>query len=708
VGKLLVTLLLAVPALAGAAEDFARDLKQLQKFGREGRWKVVTRKLPELLEKHEGQVYVRGERTALVDLAKRAAFRAAHPPPDPKRVVQGTLLAWNPKTRKMKVRYDRNQMGAWIRSGPFLIHPAFFNGPHAVTLDGKRYPRDKSPHAIVCADRRRDYYVIFGLNTKRSQWPARIFHREGDKTVLAARGTSLCTTKTNFPVRIIVKKASVVSTRGNRKILSLRKGPDHWGRFGFLDDKYVDQVTLEGYVEPSWMQGLLDQAETKLRQEFEKRFDPKKHLPAWLFETKGPGKKLAKPDARPWPGAPDIDDVGLAVQAMRHLQAGEIDDGYALVLSAEGDESIREYLKALFLDRLADHAQALKCARKVIQRNPKFVPAHELEAKLLAHLRRHDEAAGVYQALLNQYPGGADLHGRAAIQLLKMTRPEEARRVLRKAQANGLASPHLNYVQALVAKATTGPAWPRSYEFKSRHYHIVTDIDKKTCMAAAKYLEEAYLLYTWRLERVKDAERRRFKVYLFSGQEGYLKYTKELFGRAPKGSAGVYTPLLKQFLIWNLPEREHMMQTVRHEGFHQYLDRIMEDPPAWFNEGLAEYYEIAKVARGKWRLGDPNPDHIEILAKKKVMPLKEFLYRDHATFMKTALHHYAQSWAFIRFLRHSTRENKELFERFWEAFKTIPSRKPALDHALEGVNLIRLENDFEAHVSKLEAQARSR
>lgn len=706
-GKLLVVLLLAAPALAGPAEDFAKGLEQLQKFGRAGRWKVVTRKLPELLQKHEGAAYARAQRSALVDLAKRGAFRAAHPPPDPKKVVEGTLHSWNPKTRAVKVHYTREQMGGWVKAGKVLFHPAVFTGPHTITLDG-RYPRNDSPHALVCVEGRRSYYVIFGLNTKRYQLPARILLKQKGETVLRAEApTSLCTDKSNFPVRIVVKNKAVVTTRGNRKMVSLRKDSAHWGRFGFFDDPWIKEVTLQGQVEPSWMQGLLDKAETKLRQEFEKNFDAEKHLPAWLFETPETDIELAEPDRRPWPGDPGAEDLTLADEAMRHLNEGEIEDGYALVSRAEADEALLQYLRALFLDRMADHAAALECVHKVIGRDPEFVPARELEAKLLAHLRRRDEAAKVYDALLEKYPGGADLHSNAAVLFLRMSRPADARRVLQRARAHDLSSRQLDWVQKLVAKATNGPAWPRAYEFESRHYHVVSDIDKKTCMAAAKYLEEAYVLYTVRLERVKDAERRRFKVYLFSGKDGYYKYTKDLLGRAPVGSAGLYHTLVKQFLIWNLPEREQMMQTVRHEGFHQYLDRIMEDPPAWFNEGMAEYYEIAKVHRGKWRLGEPHKYHLDVLRPKDekgkgIMPLKEFLYRDHQTFMKTAAHHYAQSWAFIQFLRHSSRENKELFERFWKAFKEIPSRKPALDHALEGVDLRFLEIDFQAHVAKLQ------
>ena len=39
----------------------------------------------------------------------------------------------------------------------------------------------------------------------------------------------------------------------------------------------------------------------------------------------------------------------------------------------------------------------------------------------------------------------------------------------------------------------------------------------------------------------------------------------------------MYSPLLKQLLIWNTPDSDRMIRTARHEGFHQYLDARMAD-----------------------------------------------------------------------------------------------------------------------------------
>jgi hypothetical protein len=42
-----------------------------------------------------------------------------------------------------------------------------------------------------------------------------------------------------------------------------------------------------------------------------------------------------------------------------------------------------------------------------------------------------------------------------------------------------------------------------------------------------------------------------------------------------------------------------MLRTVRHEGFHQYLDRMLPETPVWLNEGTAEYFETAVLAGGR-------------------------------------------------------------------------------------------------------------
>ena len=118
----------------------------------------------------------------------------------------------------------------------------------------------------------------------------------------------------------------------------------------------------------------------------------------------------------------------------------------------------------------------------------------------------------------------------------------------------------------------------------------------------------------------------------------------------------------------------------------------------WIHEGMAE--------PGKWTTGFTRRDHLEMLelaAKEKKGPkrLREFLFIDRREFMEQAFVNYPQSWAFIHYLLHTSRENRQLFDRFWDSFKTIPAHGDAIRAALGERSLEMLERDFEFHVEGL-------
>ena len=78
-----------------------------------------------------------------------------------------------------------------------------------------------------------------------------------------------------------------------------------------------------------------------------------------------------------------------------------------------------------------------------------------------------------------------------------------------------------------------------------------------------------------------------------------------------------------------------MLQTVRHEGFHQYLDRLVSNPPVWFNEGLAEYFEMRDAReRESWRRRERHPRHSEFLESATLLPLVDFLFETHGRLLR--------------------------------------------------------------------------
>jgi len=168
-------------------------------------------------------------------------------------------------------------------------------------------------------------------------------------------------------------------------------------------------------------------------------------------------------------------------------------------------------------------------------------------------------------------------------------------------------------------------------------------------------------------------------------------------------TAGLYSPRLKQLLIWNLPDRAGMMRTIRHEGFHQFLDLIAPDAPVWFNEGMAEYYETMKRDKNaSLQGGQIRRDHLATLRKLPPLPLKRFFAMGGQEFYKHPERNYAQAWLTIHFLREHSADTRKIFKSLIDALQDGKSGERALQAALAGVDLASLEREYLGYLQELQ------
>jgi tetratricopeptide (TPR) repeat protein len=671
------------------------------------------KRLLKLLDEHPKAPYVVGRRIQLEELARQLAFGAAVPPVEARNLISGELVQWNPKDGTIKLRYRGGaDMKDWEKSGSFLLHPAPFRGPHSITIKGDRYP-DKSGIVEVCWSKDRSILVIPGVapftegDTQWSGIPTTIEMRTGEETdAIGGGGESPFDRRRSFTLGVVVNATQVSCYYGNKAVARATKDAGVWGSISLIDFDDCD-IVIQGKVELSWIQGLVDKERQERLAEFSRRWEPKDDLPAWLFEAL-PASEADDPLSRTWPIALQEPAFSLVKRALDLRRKGEAAAALELVDEAAAGsipDTTLDYLRGMLLQELGRDEEAAAACRRVREKDPDFVPAALIETEALVTLGRMEEALAIYRDLLARFPRAADLHATAALFLGASGRWEEADRLVAAAMTNGVSSKDLEAASRVVHKAVHGPGWPRPHDCESAHYVVCSDMDAKVCSESSKVLEQAYAVFVTRLER-PPATKEKFKVYLFSGQAGYQAHIADLLGESVPHSAGLYAPALRQLFIWNLPEREDMMRTVRHEGFHQYLHRIMRDPPLWFNEGLAEYFESAKIVDGKWTTGFPRRDHLEMLElahreKQDPARLRDFLFLDDKAFMEKAFVDYPQAWAFIHFLLHTTRENRQLFDRFWDSFKRIPAHADAIRAALGDRSLEAMERDFEAHIEEM-------
>jgi tetratricopeptide (TPR) repeat protein len=97
--------------------------------------------------------------------------------------------------------------------------------------------------------------------------------------------------------------------------------------------------------------------------------------------------------------------------------------------------------------------------------------------------------------------------------------------------------------------------------------------------------------------------------------------------------------------------------------FHEYIHFLVNNEigrvnvPPWFNEGLAEYYELTEIdGKKKVILGNFDEKHLLLLQRNKLIPFETFINTDYYSLYRQskdgAVLFYAQAWALMHYLMH--------------------------------------------------------
>ena len=623
------------------AAQFAAGLAQVQQTAELGSPQSAYDGLHELLFKHRAAPWALARRLEIVDLATRCAFAAENPLPKLASLVSGTLVRWDPKSGDFEIRCDRQQLDdfelALVGTSSARIHPARFVDALSIEVEfGPQVEIGRNgPSIVVGLGTDETFIASFGQEVSdvaivTTYVPASLVvvkdGKEGDVIDKANKPSPSYRRKGSL--KVMVGSGTVTAYRDGKRVLYARRSTRESGQVALKDLSSFDRVTLKGRIQSSWPRGLIDAATRESREEFERRWRPSDHLPEWLFAGAGADAAAAEaPKAKARGGAREVS----AAFAAR-------------------------------VDELLPRRDAVTAAEQV----------------------------RIWKELVAAFPAEPVAWIELACEQMRAGDHGAAQATCDAALAAGITAQQLDSLPQLLAKALTGPAFTRAFVHESANYVVKSDIDKAVCIEAGKALEESYRYYQQRLAPVADVEATRFRVFLFAGVAGYRDYAEETLGETPENTAGMYSRLLKQLLIWNLPDRAEMLRTVRHEGFHQYLDRLVAHPPVWFNEGMAEYFELAHVAAGKWTEGQKHDDHVALLLHQpgKWVVLDRLVRLDAKAFYGAGSElHYAQSWLVVHYLREGPKEARAQFDVFWRALLAGKSAEEATAAAFGGGGL---------------------
>jgi hypothetical protein len=145
-------------------------------------------------------------------------------------------------------------------------------------------------------------------------------------------------------------------------------------------------------------------------------------------------------------------------------------------------------------------------------------------------------------------------------------------------------------------------------------------------------------------------------VFAFDGWEAYEPYAPRYEGR-PLPVAGSFAgTALANDLTLTLGDPHNAWSVAYHELTHMIVAQTHRSPPAWFNEGVAEFYSTFSLAEDGLtvELGHLSPEHLLLLRRERLVPLDELLdvttssplYNEND---KRSIF-YAQSWALVHYL----------------------------------------------------------
>ena len=668
-----------------------------------------------LLKAHEDANYARARSEEVQELMRSLACGTKFKRPKAKDLVCGDLQKWSPDSGKIRIKYTPKTCKDFEKRGGLFYFPALLTGPFTLEIKGKSYPsKEKEIPRIVLGgsqhpDTGKDQTWTIDFSPPRTSKGkkklvfANFVYANGleEETISKKSATAK---KKGKPYKLVMKcaRTRIAVTLNSRNMGTAKKDKRVYGYLSFRAGGWTE-AKLTGQVDPAWIQGRLDEILRKQLADFESAYDPEEHLPEWLFDPPRESRSrqpevdvLAKLDDKFY------DDFLAITNDARMDEYDSALDRIGKIQKRGAPEAACEFLRAQTRKRMTQLEKALAHVQRTVELEPAYLDAVLMQGSLLRELGRFEQAAEAFVKATEHHAAFPQAYERAAEEMLMAGRPSDAKRITQLAARNGITSKSLRKLNKALAKAVNGPRWPRRFSHKSRNYHVMSDMDQNTCAEAAKQLEQAFEAFRERLGWVPRDETRLFKVFIFKDREGFIGYQadlKDFMGKPMERAAGLYTGLLKQLLIWDHGRREDMMRTVRHEGFHQYLDRLMPSPPVWFNEGLAEYHEIAINEGGKLTFGHLHRYHVQVLKSRGLVPLEKFLYIAPGAFYERPSINYGQAWLLVHMLQHE-KGYASIFKQLVEDLKS-GSAYEVVRKTFPPERLPKLDKDLEAYLDKL-------
>ncbi len=242
---------------------------------------------------------------------------------------------------------------------------------------------------------------------------------------------------------------------------------------------------------------------------------------------------------------------------------------------------------------------------------------------------------------------------------------------------------------------TTISAKDEWLKIQSKNFQLYGNASEKEIRGVATKLEQFREAFRQIFPKVKYNSAIPTNVIVFKSDKSFKDYKPvNASGKTSNWVAGYFQSGedVNYIALSTEGEKADTYQTIFHEYVHFLVNNDMgrSNIPAWFNEGIAEYYEQFKIENDeKVTLGALDNNNLLLLQRNKLIPLNTFFNIDHYSLHQQGSDgvglFYAQAWALMHYFLQSNNgarnpqlskfinlllANKPPKEAFTEAFQT--------------------------------------
>jgi len=194
-------------------------------------------------------------------------------------------------------------------------------------------------------------------------------------------------------------------------------------------------------------------------------------------------------------------------------------------------------------------------------------------------------------------------------------------------------------------------------EVRSPHFAVVSDAGEERARRVATMLETIREVFVRGLPGVAPREGPPLEVFAVKDQDELRELLPRFAERDRRRMPlGVYVPTAdKNFIVLLESARgENPYETVFHEYFHSLASPVIPWAPAWFHEGIAEFWENTIIKKDTVETGRPSEASLATVRNERWMSFEELLSADR-TFTNSLSARwttvfYAQSWLIIHYM----------------------------------------------------------